>query len=348
MGEYDYFNARIRGMSTRLLPPSFFEEILTVPNQEGVVDALLNSTYGPTLREALAEGHDIPQVEAGLRRHLFETFERIRNLAPPEATRLLAIPFRWWDLHNILTILRGKVFEVEAARIMAGLFPAGFLDEARLCELIGEPDAVAVADALVLWDIPGATPLRQGLRESASREGFSRLETTLIRQHFTWALSQCEGAGENVTLMRAHLKRQIDLLNVLTALRHVRARSDGDTDFEPVSKGRLPSGVVAQLAASPDLDTAIEVLAGTYFADRVERGIFAFSEQQRIGALEHFLEHGVLEVGCQLFRTDPLGIGVVAGFVWRQLNEFLNLRILLRGKAYGRPAVAIQEDLYLV
>jgi V/A-type H+-transporting ATPase subunit C len=348
MREYDYFNARIKGMSTRLLPPAFFEEILTVPDPEGVVDALLNSTYGPALRDALAEGHDVPQVEAGLRRHLFEIFERIRSLAPPEASRLLAIPFRWWDLHNIVTILRGKVFEVEEARIVAGLFPAGFLDEARLQELTGEPDAVAVADTLVLWDIPGASTLRQGLRESASRERFSRMEAALIREHFSWALGQCEGPGENSTLMRESLRRQIDLVNVLTALRHVRTHPDGDTDFEPVSRGRLASGVVTQLAASPDLDTAIEVLAGTYFAERVERGIFAFSEHQRIGALERFLEHGVLEAGCRLFRADPLGIGVVVGFMWRQLNEFLNLRILLRGKAYGRPAVAIQEDLFLV
>lgn len=348
MREYDYFNARIKGMSTTLLPHSFFEEVLAVPAPDGVVDALLNSCYGPALRDALAEGHEVPQVEAGLRRHLFETFDQIRALAPREAEHLLAIPFRWWDLHNIITILRGKVFEVEEAKIVAGLFPAGFLDEPRLHELSGEPNAVAVADTLVLWDTPGAVTLRQNLREYATRETFHTIEATLIREYFAWALNQCSGSSENALLIHSHLQRQIDLVNVLSALRHVRTQSDGNTEFAPVGKGLLPSRLVSQLATSPDLDTAIEILAGTYFADRLERGIFAFGEQQRIGALERFLEQGVLDAGCRLYRADPLGIGVVTGFVWRKLNEFLNLRILLRGKAYGRPAVAIQEDLFLV
>ncbi len=348
MSEYDYFNARIKGMSTTLLPHSFFEEVLAVPDPEGVVDALLNSCYGPALRDALVEGHEVPHVEAGLRRHLFEAFDQIRALAPREAEHLLAIPFRRWDLHNIIAILRGKVFDVEEAKIVTGLFPAGFLDEPRLHELSGESDAVAVADTLVLWETPGAVALRQNLREFTTRETFHHIEAALIREYFAWASNQCAGSRENARLMHSHLQRQIDLVNVLSALRHVRAHTDEETTFESVGKGLLPAGLVSQLAASPDLDTAIEILAGTYFADRLERGIFAFGEQQRIGALERFLEQGVLDAGCRLFRTDPLGIGVVAGFVWRKLNEFLNLRILLRGKAYGRPAVAIQEDLFLV
>jgi V/A-type H+-transporting ATPase subunit C len=348
MSEYDYFNARIKGMSTRLLPPSFYEEVLTVPDPEGVIDALLSSPYGPALRDALDGGRKVPQAEAGLRRHLFDTFGQIRTLAPREARELLAVSFRWWDLHNIVTLLRGKVFQVEEAKIAAALFPAGFLDEPRLQELTGEPDAVALADTLVLWNVPGALALRQCLRAYSTRETFHRVEALLVRDHFTWALSQCEGDGENAVLMRNHVKQQIDLANVVAALRHVRTHGDGGALFNPVGEGLLPAAVVSRLAASPDLESAIEILAGTYFADRVERGIFAFGEHQRIGSLERFLEQGVLDAGCRLFRADPLGIGVVTGFVWRKLNEFLNLRILLRGKAYGRPAVAIQEDLFLV
>jgi vacuolar-type H+-ATPase subunit C/Vma6 len=63
--------------------------------------------------------------------------------------------------------------------------------------------------------------------------------------------------------------------------------------------------------------------------------------------MERFLEMVVIEAGCRLFRTDPLGPGVSLGFVWRVYNEFVNLRIVLRGKSYGVPPNIVRQELLL-
>ena len=63
--------------------------------------------------------------------------------------------------------------------------------------------------------------------------------------------------------------------------------------------------------------------------------------------MERFLEMVVVEAGCKLFRSDPLGAGVAIGYIWRKYNEFVNLRIVLRGKTYSVPDNTIREELLL-
>jgi vacuolar-type H+-ATPase subunit C/Vma6 len=89
-------------------------------------------------------------------------------------------------------------------------------------------------------------------------------------------------------------------------------------------------------------------LEGTYFLEAVERGILAFGETRNLAVMERFLENVVIKAGAKLFRRDPLSIAVPLGFIWRQYNEFLNLRILVRGKHYQMPANAIREELLFV
>jgi vacuolar-type H+-ATPase subunit C/Vma6 len=40
-----------------------------------------------------------------------------------------------------------------------------------------------------------------------------------------------------------------------------------------------------------------------------------------------------------------LGVGVPLGLMWRKYSEYLNLRLLLRGRQFGMPAAAIREEL---
>ena len=91
-----------------------------------------------------------------------------------------------------------------------------------------------------------------------------------------------------------------------------------------------------------------EILAGSYFSRAIDRGILAFGEARRLAVMERFLEIEIAEAGCRMFRADPLGAGVPLGFIWRKYNEFLNLRILLRNKAYDKPAPVTREELFFV
>jgi vacuolar-type H+-ATPase subunit C/Vma6 len=347
MGDYDYLNARIRGMSTNLLSREFYEQVLSTEGPEVLADALLDTVYGPALQEALAVSEGHRAVESALRRNLYETFRTVRSLAPERPRQLLNVQFNQWDAANLLAVVRGKVNRVDRQYIMNGVLPAGEFSEAQLAELAGEPDVVSVANALTTWGYRFAFEVRRALLENLTEGDLVGMERAVNGVYFRWGLREVRQQDANSALARGMLQMQIDLANVRSALDHVRHRDKGEKmeEFQCIPGGKLSMSSLERIASEGGTLEAFETLAETYFARAIERGILTFGEARRLGVMERFLEQVVVEAGCALFRRDPLSLAVPLGFVWRKYNEFLNLRILLRGKVYRMPANAVRGEL---
>lgn len=52
MSDYDYLNARVRGMSTALLSRAFYEQVLGALTEAILLDSLLVSPYAADVQEA--------------------------------------------------------------------------------------------------------------------------------------------------------------------------------------------------------------------------------------------------------------------------------------------------------
>jgi ATP synthase A1 C subunit len=347
MGDYDYLNARVRAMSTALLGREFYERALASQDEEALVEALLESPYGPQLREAMDVLGGREAVDSALKRNLQATFGGVRWMAPPRPQQLLNVQFNQWDAANVLAILRGKVNEVDPRDIVRGLVPTGEFTEVQLAELADEDDVLSVANALTTWGYPFAFQLRRVIHEQMETLDLVSLESAVNRLYFRWGLEQLREEDGNTRMARHMLQLQIDLANVRSALDHVRHREKGEEmeSFQLVPGGTIRREVLEEVAAAQGTLEAFEMLAETHFAPAIERGILAFGGARRLGVMERFLEQEVIEAGCRLFRKDPLSLAVPLGYVWRKYNEFINLRILVRGKAYRMPVNAIREEL---
>ncbi|MCK5644527.1 MAG: V-type ATPase subunit [Gammaproteobacteria bacterium] len=350
MGEYDYLNARIKGMHSNLLSKEFYDQVLASQGTQPMIDALLNSSYSPYLRDAFERDRSTAGIEWGLRRNLFDTFEKIRKLAPPEPRWLLGIQFRRWDVQNILAIVRGKAAQMPPEDILRCLFPAGELGEIELGELAEEDNIKVVTDALTAWNFPFAFELQQVVRKHSEKTDCANVEVEFMRIFFPWALNALLVNDANQSLLRKHIQEQIDLINLKSALWEVSQREAGGSPdpVSPIADGRITRQVLSRIEKSSSLEMCFEILAGSYFSRAIDRGILAFGEARRLAVMERFLEIEIAEAGCRMFRTDPLGAGVPLGFIWRKYNEFLNLRILLRNKAYDKPAPVTREELFFV
>jgi ATP synthase A1 C subunit len=351
MSDYDYLNARIKGMHSSLLDREFYDQILASEGTTPLIDALLSSSsYGSYLRDALERDRSTAGIEWGLRRNLFETFEKIRALTPPMPRRLLAVQFHRWDIQNILAIVRGKAAGLLSEDMLAGVFPAGELGDVELEELAAEDDIKAVIDALAAWNFPFAFELSQAVREDSGEPDGASLEAEFMRIFFAWALNNLSVKDPDQFLLRNHIRNQIDLVNLRIVLWTVLQKEAGrrPEHVVPVAGGRLSSQILSSIEQSSSLEMSFEILAESYFRRAIDRGILAFGEARRLAVMERFLEIEVIDAGCKMFRADPLGVGVLIGYVWRKYNEFLNLRILLRNKSFGKPAPATREELFLV
>jgi vacuolar-type H+-ATPase subunit C/Vma6 len=349
MTEYDYLNARVRGMSTAFLGRGLFDEMLATEDRQLLIDMLLNTAYGPELRSALAVRPGLAAVEAAARRRLHATVASLRSAARGEPLRLLDVQICLWDTTNVLALVRGIVTGARTAEILEAVLPVGDLGEAQLAELASQPDLQSLADTLATWGFAFGHGLRRLVRVGSTPADLATLELALSKAYFDWAFATLTGDNPGTALALRLLRMQVDLENVKAALDRVRHRELGKKidGFEILSGGLLPDRAIRRAAAQESLVGALEELDETYFAPAVERGILAYGGAGSLGVMERFLEMVVIETGCRLFRTDPLGPGVALGFVWRVYNEFVNLRIVLRGKSYGVPPNIVRQELLL-
>jgi V/A-type H+-transporting ATPase subunit C len=353
MSDYDYLNARIRGMSTTLLTHEFYERLLHASTDTAFADALLASPYAEDVQGALAArggAVDVPAVEAALCGNVRATFAKILAIAPPEPRRLLALQINKWDVANVLALLRGKLCGAGPRELFAAVLPIGELDEIQLGELSAETDVANLADALPTWKHAFAFALRRAIHECREQDDLVALESALYRGYFQWTLAQLREDDPQEEVLRESLCRQIDLANVRALLSFIQSRERGGAAkaVEPITRGKLSPRALAELGACDALVAAFEMLGSTYFAPGIERGILAYGQAQSLAVMERFLECVVIEHGCRLFRLDMLSVSVPLGFLWRKYSELVNLRLLVRGTRYRMPANAIREGMVLV
>ncbi len=82
-GDYDYLNARVRGMASQMVTRETFDHLLAAEGENLLVDVLLGSPYAPQLREALTVAKGMAAVESALRRNLHDTYAKVMSMAPP-------------------------------------------------------------------------------------------------------------------------------------------------------------------------------------------------------------------------------------------------------------------------
>lgn len=349
MNEYDYLNARVRAMASKLLPDELIDQINRTEGEDIFVDLLMDSAYSAAFTEVLASSRESDALETALKRDLYASVEKVRGFAGPGPLKLIDIQLERWDLENIIAVLRGKRRGAEADEIQRALFPAGRFHPAQLSALAAEDDAASVADALSTWGHFSAPAVRSALRAASSDSAWSEMESELYRRYYDYSFSRLDPLDGNEAILRGHLALQADLVNILALLKRADRRSRGETPaaFAAIPGGTLRTFILSDLEKAPDVERSLESLELTSFSQAVERGILSFGRDKRLAVIERFLEAVVIKAGMKLFRGDPLSSGVPLGYLWKKVSEFMNLRILLRGKRFRMPANAVKEALIL-
>ena len=366
MSDYDYLNARVRGMSTALLGRELFEQVLSAYTDTMLMDALMSSAYGADLQRAreLHPGAPLARaMEDAIWANASAAFARLLSAAPPGPRRLIALQLNRWDVGAVAALVRARQAEAEPHETQAALLPIGELTREQLEQLASEQTLNGLVEALTTWKHPLCFELRRALADRARQQPVPSarvLEHALYDAYFSWALAQLRENEPQERVVRGSIRRHIDQMNLAAVLTSVRTRAAGAAAIsgtEPSDRpgplrlyprGLLEEKTLAELAASAPLEDAFESLADSYLGPGVEKGILAYGQSQSLGVMERFLETVWVEHSCRLFRQDVLGIAVPLGFVWRKYSECVNLRLLARGTFFRMPSQAVRLELVLV
>jgi len=342
MGDFPYINARVKVMKSQLLPQSRLEELLHTPDLDAFIQALSDTSYNPELQEALSRFHGLRAVDEALSQNFYHTTRRILSFADGDPRRLIEVVLLRYDLQNLRAIVRGRQTGRTEDEILATIYPGGLLSEAKLRELLQQPDLRAVADTLVTWMHPLGLALRGGL-DAAQRSGNPLdIEIALDRAYVSYGLEVADGDGHSEVTLRRFLQAEVTATNVKTALKLRRikelTREERERFFIPggftVSRDRFLSLADPQSSAT---DVASIRLFGADLA-----GLDSPLE------IERAIDRAFQRMAAHMYLGDPLALDVVIGYLARKAAEVSNLRVIAHAKQLGLSGDVARREMVVV
>jgi V/A-type H+-transporting ATPase subunit C len=348
--EFDYANARIKGMKSRLLAPSVFETLILKPDVESIIAELENTPYKEEIEKATVQFSGIKCIEVALRKDFTNAFRKIlRFMEGDPAEKHIKILLSRWDIQNIKTILRGKNIHLTSAEILECLVPAGQLDDTTLIELIKQPDVKAVIDLLATWGIEYAKPLTRNFKEYSEKRDLSVLEYAIDKFYFENALDKLSEKSYDDRILLDMITMEIDVTNIKNVLTMIRDRIDiEEAEIFLITGGqRLNIERLMAMIRTGTLEGAIKFLDATPYNFLSELPAHVF-RTEKISVIEKELEKYLIKRGISRFLGDPLSIAVAVGYVWAKYNEITNIRIIARCKTADITEKEIREELIYV
>jgi len=341
MDDYGYINARIRAMKAQLLKEEDYDDLLNRNSLEAVKSRLRKTTYAEDIQRLEGrEERTLDVLVGAYRLNLERSLHKLTKITSGEPYLLFQTLLAKYDVYNVKTILRGKLRGVQRRDIRASLLPAGVLDEARLNQLVDQPDASKVVDLLATWGIAFPFLIGRELVKMVRDGDLSQIEYYIDDAYFRWAFSLLDGVGGNKEKVREILEGLVDTRNTMATLLLLKEgiKPLGRIKFLP--GGSLSPLVKKRLEFAEDLKEGVEILKSTPYGKSIGE-----SETKDLPTIERILEKAILWRALSMRHGDPLGIGVGISYIWAKEFEVINLRTLTFGVAFQLDRPRIREQL---
>ncbi len=354
-GEYEYGNARLRAMKSRLLGRPAYDELLSTANLDELIAALVRTPYQPDIETALVRYAGARCIAEAVRLNVARECRQIKSFFKGEPLQLIGALLERWDVFNLKTILRGHARGIPTDQIVESVVPAGELDAAALSALAAQPTIRATVDLLVTWRLPYARPLVAAMPAYVERGDLADLELALDRDRFEATLARLPVDDPDAALVREMLAAEIDTTNIMTLLRLTRVpdreaalRAHYATpDPAPLllPGGGLSAEQMSHLRQAGTVSDMARLLIGTPYGILVEGQLEAYHQSGDLGLIQRALERWLILKGVSMFGRDPLSIAVAIGYLSAKQAEMANLRLIAYGKALGLERGAIGREM---
>lgn len=350
---YNYINARIAGMKGVLLSEKDYELLLSRENMSSVFSFLNATPYGKDIRRIRGGndiGNDIGRIKEELSRNLYSVFKKINRVVEGEPRILLSTLLGWWDIYNIKTVLRGRQSDRSEEEIRYLLVATGTLCNRKLMRLLQETDLKTLITGLADLGFPVSLPGAEKLLETYLTGGSLLLEGQIERAYFEDALKKVRVEGSSSSLAMKIIRSQIDKFNIMTGLKIINKDGLNPEAYYIDGGEHISLRLYRELFMDKNRDKKRLVEKLPHL---IRMGRWCWKEEdlrtpERISVLERRIEMGILKDLFQLSLIDTYSIGVIIGYIWRKVNEVINLNTILHGRLNGIPNETIKELLVVM
>ena len=329
---YEYVNARLRAMRSRLLEPAALEQLLAAPNLEALIGQLDQSVYHDALEQALSTSSGLSAVLRAVRLHHGQVMRRIAAFGGDTIAPVLAILLAPYHRATVVALLRGISTRQAPDRILAWVYDVPPLTESLLSELARQDTVRELTDLLAQWKL-----LSPELAASLVAVRSSDFEQREFSTAFdvAWAQSTTRQAAAlavpGADLVRLDLARFIDLHNLLHALNLRQLELAHTPSWLP--GGYLAPEVLETVRTASEIQVMDGALAAARGGEFWRRALEKW-DGDRSTDLQRLWESTLLRWRVSLFASaDPLGPGVLIAFVAALGAEARDLRSIAEAVA---------------
>ncbi len=339
-GNYPYVVARVKAKKALLMPKENYARMLQMEIPE-IARLLGEGEYRQEILALGARSSGAALVEKATRDNLARVFTQIIDFCEGELKTMVARYLDRWDIANIKTAVRGKLYGASSEEVLDSMVPAGSLGAATLKAMAEAPDMETLGG--VLSDTPYFPALRAGT--SGKEFNLAGFEDALDWIYYRSLLESVPATTEPTTLFRNFVRREIDMVNLRTLLRIRGMAQRIPRDIFLPGGYELTQDELKELAAL-DLPALLARLRDfdAYAAlgphmDEVEKG--------RLSKAVRELEKWHLKEATRWSHLYALSIVPILDYILAKSREVENIRIIARGKVDGLNPDVIRELLVI-
>lgn len=339
-GNYPYVTARVKAKKAYLYPPDTYAKMLQMEIPQ-ISRFLGEGVYKEEILALGARARGVDLIERATADNLAKVFTQIIGMGEGVLRDMIAIYLDRWDVVNIKTILRGKLYGATAAEVLEDLVPAGSLDAAFLRSLVEKETIDDVFEAL------GGTIYAEAKREVGAgfdpTRDLAAYEDALSHVYFRHLLATIQPRTDAARLFLEFVRREIDILNVKTLLRVWKAKAKFEHSIFLEGGLELDSEDLSAMVGL-DLNGILSGLERYSLREGIGPAIRDV-EHAGVANLERTLEKLHRREASRYSHIHPLSVLPVLDFIASKMREVENIRIIARGKEHGIPSERIKELL---
>lgn len=354
MADYDYGNARIRALKSRLLSERQLDNLAGAENLTALIAALIKTAYCKPIETALTRTSGLDCITESLHHDLLGALGQVSNFYDGQAGEMVAIVLRRYDIHNLKAILRGLSKHAAADEIFSTLIPVGELNTSTLAELARSPDPRAAMDTMAMLGLVFCQPLLR-LRSEHPGAGTPQMELALDRWFFQDSIQYLEETRRAGKVLMDALQLEADLINLFTVLRFAQFPAErkflhdwlhlDQFDELLVGPGRLPEAILMEASRQDTVEAAVSIFIHTPYETVLKDGLAIYARSALLSDIEKQLKRYRLQWMASQIIRDPLGIGVLLGYFALKINEINNIRWIAHGINLELTAATIRTNL---
>lgn len=339
-GNYPYVTARVRAKKAALLSADVYDRMLVMEIPQ-IARILGEGAYKAEILALAARASGVDLIELATSRNLAAVYRQIIGFSEGELRQMIAWYLDRFDVQNIKTIVRGKLFGASSTEIQEDLVPAGSMKESFLQSLIELPTLDDVFAKLE------GTIHAQALEALGKRPSevvkWNEWEDRVTQLYYENLLAVVPERTEGTRLMREFVRREIDIVNLKTLLRLWASKATLPYDVFVDGGFEIPKEELAEMV-SMDVNALTARLREYPFTEELSTRLKDL-QSLGVGQLVRTVEKLHLLAAGRYAHVHPLSVLPILDYIVRKDREVQNLRIIARGKESALTSDVIRELL---